>query len=99
MKIAKEKVIGWYSSGPRIRPADLEINELFRKYTPNPVFVIIDVRPLDSLEIPTNAYVSVEEVREVKKNFSSIFLKNSLNSIVQKGWYRTSYSSFSTYYF
>jgi 26S proteasome regulatory subunit N8 len=61
---AKEKVVGWYSSGPRIRPADLEINELFRNYTPNPVLVIIDVRPQDSLEIPTNAYISIEEVKE-----------------------------------
>lgn len=58
-------MVGWYSSGPRIRPADLEINELFRNYTPNPVLVIIDVRPQDSLEIPTNAYISIEEVKEV----------------------------------
>jgi 26S proteasome regulatory subunit N8 len=57
-------VIGWYSSGPKIRPSDLEINELFRRYTPNPVLVIIEVQPKD-LGIPTKAYVAVEEVTEV----------------------------------
>ncbi len=40
----KELVVGWYSSGPKIRPHDIEINEVFRKYCPDPVFVIIDVQ-------------------------------------------------------
>jgi 26S proteasome regulatory subunit N8 len=40
----KEVIVGWYSSGPKIRPHDIEINEVFRKYCPNPVFVIIDVQ-------------------------------------------------------
>eukprot|EP00026_Physarum_polycephalum_P011863 Phypoly_transcript_12110.p1 GENE.Phypoly_transcript_12110~~Phypoly_transcript_12110.p1 ORF type:complete len:332 (+),score=99.30 Phypoly_transcript_12110:120-1115(+) len=60
---ARENVIGWYSTGPKIRPADLEINELFRRYTPNPVLVIIEVQPKD-LGIPTKAYVAVEEANE-----------------------------------
>eukprot|EP00027_Filamoeba_sp_ATCC50430_P000088 CAMPEP_0168551934 /NCGR_PEP_ID=MMETSP0413-20121227/6445_1 /TAXON_ID=136452 /ORGANISM="Filamoeba nolandi, Strain NC-AS-23-1" /LENGTH=334 /DNA_ID=CAMNT_0008582509 /DNA_START=50 /DNA_END=1054 /DNA_ORIENTATION=- len=61
---ARENVVGWYSTGPKIRPADLEINELFRKYTPNPVYVIIDVQPKEEFEIPTKAYVAIEEVKE-----------------------------------
>jgi len=60
---AHENVIGWYSTGPKIRPSDLEINELFRRYTPNPVLVIIEVQPKD-LGIPTKAYVAVEEANE-----------------------------------
>lgn len=44
---AKEAVVGWYSTGPTIRPADLEINELWRRYTPNPVMVIINVAPTE----------------------------------------------------
>jgi len=40
----KEVIVGWYSSGPKIRPHDIEINEVFRKFTPNPIFVIIDVQ-------------------------------------------------------
>lgn len=40
----KEVIVGWYSSGPKIRPHDIEINEVFRKYTQHPVFCIIDVQ-------------------------------------------------------
>eukprot|EP01119_Soliformovum_irregulare_P022409 TRINITY_DN765_c0_g1_i2.p1 TRINITY_DN765_c0_g1~~TRINITY_DN765_c0_g1_i2.p1 ORF type:complete len:248 (+),score=85.63 TRINITY_DN765_c0_g1_i2:361-1104(+) len=61
---ARENIVGWYSTGPRIRPADLEINDLFKKYVPNPVLVIIDVQPKEEYEIPTKSYVALEEVRE-----------------------------------
>ncbi len=62
--IAKEKLIGWYHSGPKLRSSDLEINELFKRYTPNPVLVIIDVKPNDA-EIPTDAYLAIEEIKDV----------------------------------
>ncbi|KAF1781174.1 Rpn11/EIF3F, C-terminal [Phytophthora cactorum] len=42
---AKERIVGFYSSGPKIRKADLDIDDLFRRYCPNPVLVICDVRP------------------------------------------------------
>ena len=42
---------------------DLKIDALVRRYTPNPVMVIIDVQPKD-LGIPTEAYHAVEEIRE-----------------------------------
>jgi len=61
---ARENVVGWYSTGPRIRPNDLDINNLFTRFTPNPVLVIIDVQPKEEFEIPTKAYVTVEEVKE-----------------------------------
>ena len=67
MCAAKERVVGWYSTGPKIREADLEINELFRKFCSNPVLCIIDVRPKD-IGIPTEAYITVEEVKEVKQS-------------------------------
>jgi len=60
---AKEKVVGWYSTGPRIKPADLEIHELFRKFCPNPVYVVIDVKPRE-LGIPTEAYVALQEEKD-----------------------------------
>ncbi len=63
--IAKEKMIGWYSSGPKLRAADLEINELFKRYTPNPVLVVVDVKPKE-LGIPTEAYLAVEEIHDVR---------------------------------
>ncbi|PRP86832.1 hypothetical protein PROFUN_05049 [Planoprotostelium fungivorum] len=61
---ARENIVGWYSTGPRIRSDDLAINELIRNYTPNPVYVIIDVQPKEDFEIPTKSYVAVEEVKE-----------------------------------
>ncbi|KAI8920651.1 maintenance of mitochondrial structure and function-domain-containing protein [Entophlyctis helioformis] len=60
---AREKMVGWYHSGPKLRPSDLEINELFKRYTPNPALVIIDVQPTD-LGIPTDAYFAVEEIHD-----------------------------------
>ncbi|KAJ3169565.1 proteasome regulatory particle subunit [Geranomyces variabilis] len=60
---AKEKIVGWYHSGPKLRASDLKINELFKRYIPNPVLVIIDVKPKE-LGIPTDAYYAVEEIHD-----------------------------------
>jgi 26S proteasome regulatory subunit N8 len=62
---ASEKVLGWYSTGPRIRPADQDIHELMRKYVNNPVFVIVDVAVKDNAdEIPTKAYLALRSTPE-----------------------------------
>lgn len=61
---AREKLIGWYHSGPKLRASDLEINELFKRYTPNPLLVIIDVEPKE-LGVPTDSYFAVEEIKDV----------------------------------
>ncbi|CAK7263783.1 proteasome regulatory particle subunit [Sporothrix epigloea] len=60
---AREKLIGWYHSGPKLRASDLEINELFKRYTPHPLLVIIDVQPKES-GVPTDAYFAVEEIKD-----------------------------------
>ena len=57
-------MIGWYHSGPKLRASDLEINELFKRFIPRPVMVIVDVRP-DTVGIPTDAYFAVEEIKDV----------------------------------
>merc|ERR1712137_708280 len=64
---ARERVVGWYSTGPKIRANDLAIHEVLRNYTPggHPVYVIVEVQPKD-LGIPTKAYLTVEEVSEDK---------------------------------
>jgi 26S proteasome regulatory subunit N8 len=56
-------MIGWYHSGPKLLSSDIEINELFKKYNPNPVLVVIDVKPND-LGLPTDAYYSVDEIHD-----------------------------------
>ncbi|KAG2830710.1 26S proteasome non-ATPase regulatory subunit 7 A [Phytophthora cactorum] len=69
---AKERIVGFYSSGPKIRKADLDIDDLFRRYCPNPVLVICDVRP--NVEgLPTTAYGSIEEVEEDGKAIKRVF--------------------------
>ncbi len=44
----------------------VEINEVFKKYTRHPVLAIIDVQPQDEMSIPVDAYVAVEEVKDVR---------------------------------
>jgi len=85
---AKERVVGFYSTGPEIRPNDLRIHSLLKRFIPKgtitpPIFCIIDVRP-DRKSIPTTAYRVVEEVdggpsggggggdRQMKKNFAHV---------------------------
>lgn len=57
---AREKMIGWYHTGPKLRASDQEINDLLKRYIPRPVMVIVDVRP-QTVGIPTDAYFAVEE--------------------------------------
>ena len=41
---SREKIIGWYSTGPDIKLNDIEINDILRRYNTNPVFVVIRVQ-------------------------------------------------------
>mmetsp|Transcript_13456 Transcript_13456/g.50056 ORF Transcript_13456/g.50056 Transcript_13456/m.50056 type:complete len:337 (-) Transcript_13456:155-1165(-) len=71
---AKERIQGFYSTGLLIRENDLGIDDLFRRYCQEPVFVIIDVRPGVST-IPTKAYVSQQDVdagKEMSRTFRHI---------------------------
>jgi len=60
---AREKLIGWYHSGPKLRASDLQINELFKRYTPHPLLVIIDVQPKE-VGVPTDAYFAIDEIKD-----------------------------------
>jgi hypothetical protein len=62
--LAREKVVGWYHTGPKLHQNDVAINELIRRYCPNSVLIIIDAKPKD-LGLPTEAYQAVEEVHDV----------------------------------
>ncbi|KAG7361589.1 26S proteasome regulatory subunit 8 [Nitzschia inconspicua] len=79
---AKERVVGFYSTGPQIRQNDLRIHEIVRRFLPPktmtpPIFCIIDVRP-NRQSIPTTAYKVVEEVstkdgqRQIQLSFSHV---------------------------
>lgn len=60
---AREKIVGWYHTGPKLLQNDIAINELVRRYQPNSILVIIDAKPKD-LGLPTEAYIAVEEVHD-----------------------------------
>ena len=67
--LARERMIGWYHTGPKLRASDQEINDLFKRYISKPVMVIVDVRP-DTVGIPTDAYFAVEEIKDVRTPLS-----------------------------
>jgi len=43
LQTAREKIVGWYSTGPRLREADVDINQLVANYCESPVLVICEV--------------------------------------------------------
>ncbi|CAL8102599.1 unnamed protein product [Calicophoron daubneyi] len=61
---ARERIVGWYHSGPKLCANDIAINELLRKFAPNSVLVVVDVRRKESDGLPTEAYISVDEVHD-----------------------------------
>ncbi|CAF1252534.1 unnamed protein product [Adineta steineri] len=60
---ARERIVGWYHTGPKLHRNDISINELIREYHPDSVLVIIDAKPKD-LGLPTEAYIAVEEIHD-----------------------------------
>lgn len=77
----KEKIVGWYSSGPKIRPHDIEINDVFRKYCESPVFVIIDVQEKsETLGLPAESYTMKEEVDQEGHLIKTFF---KLNTVIE----------------
>jgi 26S proteasome regulatory subunit N8 len=49
---SKETILGWYSTGPGIRAPDIDINEYFKKFAPEPLLVVIDVTENENIELP-----------------------------------------------
>lgn len=60
---SKERIVGWYHTGPKLQSNDVAINDLIRRYCSTGVLVVIDAKPKD-LGLPTEAYYAVEEVHD-----------------------------------
>ncbi|KDD73949.1 maintenance of mitochondrial structure and function protein [Helicosporidium sp. ATCC 50920] len=58
---ARERVIGWYHTGPRLRESDLDIHGLLGNYCSNPLLLICEVQPKE-VGLPVHAYVAEDEV-------------------------------------
>lgn len=87
---AREKIVGWYHTGPRLNRNDIAINDLIRGYNPNAVLVIINAEPPE-LGLPTEAYYSVEEIHDVTSLFEIhfyIYFLLFFNKLIFKiGWH------------
>ncbi|KAG8825152.1 proteasome regulatory particle subunit [Serendipita sp. 401] len=70
---AREKMVGWYHTGPQLRASDQEINDVFKRYIPRPVMVIVDTRQ-STVGIPTEAYFAVEEIKDDGSESKRTFL-------------------------
>lgn len=55
-------MLGWYTTGVRYKPHDIAINELFRRYCDEPIMVLVDVEQTDEMKLPTQGFVSLEEI-------------------------------------
>lgn len=77
---AKERPVGWYHTGGKLRSSDLRINDLFLKYCSSPVLVVID--PTSSgADLPFNAYFAVEEIKEDGTSSARTFAH--INSLIE----------------
>ena len=70
---AKENVVGFYSTGPQLRANDLRIHSILKRFTDDPVFCIIDIRP-DRQELPVTSYTVVEQVHHVGAHVEKQFV-------------------------
>jgi len=60
---AKERIIGWYHTGPELHNNDTEINDIFKKYSQRTVLCIIETTTND-WSLPARAYFCTEEVHD-----------------------------------
>lgn len=59
---SRERIVGWYSSGPKLKKNDIDIHSLFYQYHTEPVCCIIKVSE-ESSDLPTKAYCGVDVVQ------------------------------------
>lgn len=86
---AKERIVGFYSTGPQIRPNDLRIHSMLTRFLPKGtftplIFCIIDVRP-NRKSIPTTAYKMVQQLED-NSRLSSVPSSSSGKTQVQQSF-------------
>jgi len=59
---AKEKLLGWYTTGPK--PNDTQIHQIFQKYSDICVKVSVDPEHIDPLALPVEAFILQQQVHE-----------------------------------
>lgn len=64
-------MVGWYSTGPRLREADLDINALLSNYTETPVLIICEVNVRTFFHSQTSYEDIMDLIYEACKPFIS----------------------------
>merc|ERR1712113_835545 len=59
---SRERIVGWYSSGPKLKKNDIDIHKLFYEYHQEPICCIIKVSE-ETQSLPTKAYCGVDVVQ------------------------------------
>ena len=57
------------------QPSDQENNDLFKRFIPQLVMVIVDVRS-QAVGMPKDAYFAVEEIKDVCRELFNLYLRN-----------------------
>jgi 26S proteasome regulatory subunit N8 len=82
---ARERPVGWYHTGPKLRASDIEINEIFRKYCINMCPTLLIVDPLaseDRIGLPFDAFSSIDQLAEEGSTATATASKSSNNQKV-----------------
>lgn len=80
---ARERPVGWYHTGPKMRASDLEINEIFRKYCTHMCPTLLIVDPLASEErigLPFDAFASIDQLSESSNSTATTSSSSSSSS-------------------
>lgn len=48
-------MLGWYSTGPKLKLNDIQINEVFKRYMKDPVLVVVDVEMIVRFKVKNRA--------------------------------------------
>jgi len=82
-----ERIVGWYSTGPKLKSIDIDVHKLFYEYNNEPVCCIIRVGG-ESEDLPTNAYVGVDVIQpdgRHEKEFAHIQSKMTTSEAEEVG--------------
>jgi len=69
----KYECLGWYSTGDKPRPKDLDFHNLMTKYNERPLYLLLDPKAKSDRELPVGVYI--EEVHVDKGNTTNALVK------------------------
>jgi len=65
--------LGWYSTGDKPRPKDLDLHQLMTKYNERPLYLMLDPKAKSDRELPVSVYI--EEVHVDKGTTTNALVK------------------------